>query len=372
MYQHLRQVGIHKNANSFPFFQGTDPLLECMCPQVHDWPVRSMPVSWVWYKSSTGLACSYYVNFSNFTNTSGASWQTMTLVWQRNDNVFHFCSESSCHLRRFSLAISFGSLLSCVRFGDAHQKMLGFLIFLFLLLLHKPHLSSINMFCFLLLLFQAFKRGSARASRKNMRVFRGNFSTPPWNLARIISIIFPTIDFRFWGKTPWSRGFPDSGSSRFSWLSAPGTCPSATSASDRPSYEGKSGCPCLGKTVWLGIDVFRMKHVLVMFLLHPMHSLLNGCWMIAALKGVKPHRAQYYDVGSMHCDAGSLKLINLISTQFFSKCLVRNRCKPPLKYCHGNLVWAWTCLYLWTLVTLDGRLLKLILLPIAIWYRMLL
>lgn len=211
MYQHLRQIWIHKNSDSFPFFQGTDPLLECMCPQVHDWPVRSMPVSWVWlYKSSTVLACSYYVNFSNFTNTSGASWQTMTLVWQMNDNVFHFCSESSCHLRRFSLAISFGSLLSCVRFGDAHRNMLGFLIFLFLLLLHKPHLSSSHIFCLLLLLFQAFKRGSARASRKNpQECFVAIFQTVTCDLARIISIIFPTIDFRF-GENSLVK--------RFSWL----------------------------------------------------------------------------------------------------------------------------------------------------------
>ena len=136
-----------------------------------------------------------------------------------NDNVFHFCSESSCHLCRFSLAISFGSLLSCVRFGDAHRKMLGFLIFLFLLLLHKPHLSSSHIFCLLLLLFQAFKCASARASRKTRECFVAIFQPPLETWRESFPSYFhpfPTIDFRCWGFSPWSRGFPDSGSSRFS------------------------------------------------------------------------------------------------------------------------------------------------------------
>lgn len=177
-----------------------------------------MPVSWVWYKSSTDLACSYYVNFSNFTNTSGASWQTTTLVWQMNDNVFHFCSESSCHLRRFSLAISFGSLLSCVRFGDAHRKMLGCcstnLIY--------PHFTYSAYCC----LISGLQMWISSCIAPHFRVFRGNFSTPLETWRESFPSYFhpfPTIDFRCWGKTPWSRGFPDSGSSRFSWLSAPGT-----------------------------------------------------------------------------------------------------------------------------------------------------
>ena len=260
MYQHLRQVWIHKNSDSFPFFQGTDPLLECMCPQVHDWPVRSMPVSWVWYKSSTVLACSYYVNFSNFTNTSGESWQTMTLVWQMNDNVFHFCSESSCHLRRFSLAISFGSLLSCVRFGDAHRKMPGFLIFLFLLLLHKPHLSSFHIFSLWLLLFQAFKRFVA--------IFQ-----PPLKLGanhfHHISIHFQPSISGVAGKllgqavflTPALPGFLD-----FQHLA--------------PVHH-----PCLGKDgMTIGIDVFRMKNVLVVFYCIPCIPCWMWCWMISRIE----------------------------------------------------------------------------------------
>lgn len=217
MYQHLRQVGIHKNSDSFPFFQGTDPLLECMCPQVHDWPVRSMPVSWVWYKSSTGLACSYYVNFSNFTNTSGASRQTMTLVWQMNDNVFHFCSESSCHLRRFSLAISFGSLLSCVRFGDAHRKNAGFLDLLILVAAPQTSFILISYILLIAASFSGLQTWISSCIAPHFWVFRGNFSTPPWNLARIISIHFQPSISGFGGKllgqevflTPALPGFLD-------------------------------------------------------------------------------------------------------------------------------------------------------------------
>ena len=270
IYQHLRQIWIHKNSDSFPFFQGTDPLLECMCPQVHDWPVRSMPVSWVWlYKSSTVLACSYYVNFSNFTNTSGASWQTMTLVWQMNDNVFHFCSESSCHLRRFSLAISFGSLLSCVRFGDAHRKMPGFLIFLFLLLLHKPLLSTFHIFCLLQLHFKPSNVDQLVHRADPQECFVAIFQPVTWDLARIISIHFQPSISGVGGKLLGQRGFPDSGSSRFSWLSAPGTC-----ASDRH--------PMRGNPLSMSWKDGMTRHWCISYeecssyvLLHPMHSLLN-------------------------------------------------------------------------------------------------
>ena len=270
MYQHLRQIWIHKNSDSFPFFQGTDPLLECMCPQVHDWPVRSMPVSWVWlYKSSTVLACSYYVNFSNFTNTSGASWQTMTLVWQMNDNVFHFCSESSCHLRRFSLAISFGSLLSCVRFGDAHRKMPGFLIFLFLLLLHKPLLSTFHIFCLLQLHFKPSNVDQLVHRADPQECFVAIFQPVTWDLARIISIHFQPSISGVGGKllgqevflTPALPGFLD-----FQHLA--------------PVHLigilwGEIRYPCLGKDGMTRHWCISYEECSSYVLLHPMHSLLN-------------------------------------------------------------------------------------------------
>ena len=144
-------------------------------------------------------------------------------------NVFYFCSQSSRHLRRFSrFSGGLGRLLSCVRFG-AHRNMLGFLILLFfLLLLHKPHL----IFCLFLLDFwpsnvdQLVHRATREClgfvvENKNIAIFlRENI----WNW-RFISI-HGTYRFPVWGS-PWSRGFPDSGSSRFSWLSAPATCQSA-------------------------------------------------------------------------------------------------------------------------------------------------
>ena len=194
--------------------------------------------------------------------------------------------------------------------------MLGFLILLFcLLLLHKPHL----IFCLLLLDFwpsnvdQLVHRATREClgfvvENKNIAIFlRENI----WNW-RFISI-HGTYRFPVWGS-PWSRGFPDSGSSRFSWLSAPATCQSARQW--KPTmlrgiligiYLVSIRCPCQGMT---RRDVFRMTIVCCVLLIL-LHSLLNGCWMITAFKDVKPHRAKFYDVRSMHGDARSLKLINL-------------------------------------------------------------
>lgn len=178
------------------------------------------------YRSCIFLLCKLQQLHQHFRCILANNDISMTNEWQCLSFLFRIKLPSSQILARDL----FWQLAVLCKVWWCSSKNAGFLDLL--ILVAAPQTSFIFISHILLLAAQAFKRGSARASRHILECFVAIFQ-PPRKLGANHFHHISNHRFPVWGKTPWSRGFPDSGSSWFSWLSAPGTC-----ASDRHPMRG--------------------------------------------------------------------------------------------------------------------------------------